>query len=68
VKLFEQLNANAHSQAQWQVAQANAKAKTCHRAWLFSYPDLPYTKKLNLLRQRKRNDRIEKISQTIERQ
>jgi hypothetical protein len=68
VKLFEQLNANAHSQAQWQVAQANAKAETCHRAWLFPYPTYPTQKKLNLLRQEKRNDRIEKISQTIERQ
>jgi len=37
--------ANPHSQAQWQVAQANAKAKTCHRACLFSTADLADTKK-----------------------
>ena len=42
--------------------------KTCHRACLFAYADFADTKKLNLLRQRKRNDRIEKLSQTIDRQ
>jgi len=47
-----QLNANAHSQAQWQVAQAHAKAKTCHRACLFPNADFADTKKLNLLKQK----------------
>ena len=45
MKLLEQLNANAHSQAQWQVAQAHAKAKTCHRACLFPNADFAATKK-----------------------
>ncbi len=45
MKLLEQLNANAHSQAQWQVAQANAKAKTYHRACLFPNADFADTKK-----------------------
>jgi len=45
VKLLEQLNVNAHSQAQWQVAQAHAKAKTCHRACLFPNADFADTKK-----------------------
>ena len=39
------LKANPHSQVQWQVAQANTKAKTCHRACLFSNADLADTKK-----------------------
>ena len=42
--------------------------KTCHRACLSANADFADTKKLNLLRQRKRNDGIEKLSQTIERQ
>jgi hypothetical protein len=31
------LKGDPHSQAQWQVAQAYTKAKTCHRACLFPY-------------------------------
>jgi hypothetical protein len=46
------INANPHSQAQWQVAQATAKAKTCHRACLSANADFADTKKLNFLRQR----------------
>lgn len=42
--------------------------KTCHRACLSATADLADTKNLNILSQRKRNDRIEKKSQTIERQ
>jgi len=34
-----------YSQAQWQVAQAQAKAKTCHRACLFPNADFADTKK-----------------------
>jgi hypothetical protein len=34
-----------YSQAQWQVAQAQAKAKTCHRACLFPNADFANTKK-----------------------
>ena len=34
-----------HSQAQCQVAPANAKTKTCHRACLFDYDDFADTKK-----------------------
>ncbi len=45
-----------HSQAQCQVAQAHAKTKTCHRACLSANAVFADTKKLNLLRQRKRND------------
>lgn len=39
------MNSIAHSQAQWQVAQALAKAKTCHRACLFPNADFADTKK-----------------------
>ena len=42
--------------------------KNCHRACLSATADIADTKNLNLLIQRKRNDRIEKKSQTIERQ
>jgi len=50
------LKGDPHCQAQWQVAQAYAKAKTCHRACLFSTANFADTKKTNSLRQRKRND------------
>lgn len=46
------MNSIAHSQAQWQVAQALAKATTCHRACLFPNADFADTKKLNLLKQK----------------
>lgn len=37
--------ANPHSQAQWQVAPAHVKAKTCHRACLSANADFAVTKK-----------------------
>lgn len=47
---------NPHSQAHLQFAQANAQTKNCKRACLFANADFADTKKLKLLRQRKRND------------
>ena len=52
--LKQQIEINPHSQAQWQVAQAHAKAKTCHRACLFPNADFADTKKLNLLKTEKK--------------
>jgi len=45
--------ANSHSQAQWQVAQAYAKAKTCHRAYLSANADFAGTKKTKSLKTKK---------------
>ena len=54
MKLLESLNANTHSQAQWQVAQAHAKAKTCHRACLFPNADFADTKKTKSFKDREK--------------
>jgi hypothetical protein len=62
------IKTNPHSQAQCQVAQANAQPKPAIELVCLPTLSLPSLKKLNLLSQRKRNDRIEKKSQTIERQ
>ena len=59
--------ANSHNQAQCQVAQANAKPKPAIELVCLLALILPTLKKLNLLRQ-KMNDRIGKLSQTIDRQ
>ncbi len=48
--------ANSHSQAQCQVAQAYAKPKPAIELVCLPTLTLPTLKKLNLLRQRKRND------------
>ena len=45
LKTVVEFLSSAHSQAQWQVAQAHAKAKTCHRACLFANADFADTKK-----------------------
>ncbi len=50
------MKATTHSQAQCQVAPANAKTKTCHRACLSATADFADTKKLNLFKKEKRND------------
>ena len=39
------MKATTHSQAQCQVAPANAKTKTCHRACLFATANFADTKK-----------------------
>ena len=46
------MNSIAHSQAQWQVAQALAKAKTCHRACLSANADFTDTKKTKSFKDR----------------
>jgi hypothetical protein len=50
------INANPHSQAQWQVAQATAKPKPAIELVYFPTLTLPTLKKLNLFNTEKRND------------
>jgi hypothetical protein len=47
------ININPHSQAQWQVAQANAKPKPAIELFCLPTLTLPPLKKLNLLKKEK---------------
>jgi hypothetical protein len=57
-----------NSQAHLQFAQAMSESKNCKRACLSATAEFADTKKLNLFKTEKQNERIDKLAQSIDSQ